>query len=241
LSLSDCSDCVTRSVTSILEELSGSVAVRPPRDIRRGLVGFRDRGEVFDILRTGVGVAGPDDRTETFFLIDKGSTLPGAPAALPTERFGVVSVFPVGKNGCRLLRGSGEWAVVSGDALSVEGIPALGSNTGLLCGNGEGLRGPIGRRSDDCREAERECPEGEFEPLVGVADSGRAVVEARRGVSLNVREAGRTTGGGSSDSNQPERMLEIYNMYTFIYHLFFGFFIYCASDLLSMLVAVSPG
>jgi hypothetical protein len=56
---------------------------------------------------------------------------------------------------------------------------------GVLEGNGEGLRGPIGRRSDDCWDAERECPGGEFEPFVGVADSGRCAVDCRMGVSLD--------------------------------------------------------
>lgn len=58
------------------------------------------------VFRCGVG--DPviiDVRREVFFLMDKGSTVVGAAGAGVGAFLGVVSVLPVGKNGCRLLRG----------------------------------------------------------------------------------------------------------------------------------------
>jgi hypothetical protein len=91
-----------------------SRVLRTCGETRRGeiiLVEFRDEGELrVYVLRAGVGVPGPDDLTETFFLIDNGSTLHGA-GLPPAGALGVVSVLPVGKNGWRLLRGRGDCVV----------------------------------------------------------------------------------------------------------------------------------
>lgn len=46
-----------------------------------------------------------EERTDVFFLIDNGSINVGAVDARAGVALGVVSVLPVGKNGCRLLRG----------------------------------------------------------------------------------------------------------------------------------------
>jgi hypothetical protein len=102
-----------RSVISLLAELSKFVVIRGIRaccELRRvgvTLDEFRAKGEFCELLfRDGVGV--PVERTEIFFFIDKGSTLLGGTDALPVVGLGVISVFPVGKNGNRLLRGRGE-------------------------------------------------------------------------------------------------------------------------------------
>jgi len=72
-----------------------------------------------------------------------------------------------------------------------------GNNSGLLGGNGEGDRGPIGRRSDECCDVERAwCVESIAR--IGVVDLGVGVVERRVAVSLDARDAGRVGCGGSS-------------------------------------------
>jgi len=79
-------------------------------------------------------------------------------------------------------------------AMSVSGI-SEGNNSGLLGGNGEGGRGPIGRRSDECCDVERAwCGKSR----TGVAGLGVGVIERRVAVSLDARDAGRVGGEGSS-------------------------------------------
>jgi hypothetical protein len=121
-------------------------------------------------FRTEVGDP-VDVRTDTFFFIDRGSTLPGG-AELPFNIvLGVVSVLPVETNGCRLLLGRGDaipsrppgvesicvvfTRVVSEVELpSMEG-KSIGHLCGLLTGIGEGHLGPSGRRSEECWDVER--------------------------------------------------------------------------------------
>lgn len=69
---------------------------------------------------------------------------------------------------------------------------------GLLGGNGDGLRGPITRRSLDSDLDALDARDGERISLVG--DSGRGVVE--RFVLLDALEDGRKGNGGSSANNQ---------------------------------------
>jgi hypothetical protein len=114
------------------------------------------------LFRAGLIVTGVEERTELFFLIDNGSTLLTGGGLFVEEGFGVVSVLPVGTNGWRLLRGSGdvslsrlgvvvEVCVVGGNGGSKdrspanEGISLISSLHGLLLGDGDGHRGPKGR------------------------------------------------------------------------------------------------
>lgn len=125
---------------------------------------------------------------EVFFLIESGTIGVAAVEAGATEGFGVASVLPVGKNGCRLLRGSPEGRVTWGGrrmgcssrvtSPSIEQI-SMGREGGgdLNGGRGDGLRGPIGRRSWECCDIEREGRIGDSIALVGVHDSGRDVVD----------------------------------------------------------------
>jgi hypothetical protein len=94
---------------------------------------------------------------------------------------GVASVFPVGSNGCRLLRGNGDIArtgvkcgretftrvVSNARSRSVTGRGVAVDDRGLR-GKGDGLRGPIGRLSDECCEVDRPFLGGESG--VGVVD-----------------------------------------------------------------------
>jgi hypothetical protein len=80
-------------------------------------------------------------------------------------------------------------------AMSISGI-SEGNNSGLLGGNGEGARGPIGRRSDECCDVEREWWVKSIE--IGVVDLGVGVVERKVAISLDARDAGRVGCGGSS-------------------------------------------
>ena len=104
--------------------------------------------------------------------MDKGSTGLGIPL-LGGKAFGVASVFPVGSNGCRLLRGIelAEFLRVGVTGIFVMSVIAesnassrsTGRNArsavivGVLGGRGDGLRGPVGRRSDEWRESDRLC------------------------------------------------------------------------------------
>lgn len=74
-----------------------------------------------------------------------------------------------------------------------------GSNSGLLGGSGEGGRGPMGRRSEECWELEHElCRESLYRD--GVVGLGVGVVDRRLAVSLAALDAGRVGCGGSSES-----------------------------------------
>jgi hypothetical protein len=59
-------------------------------------------------------------------------------------------------------------------------------------GNGDGLLGPSGRRSEECCEVDREWRGGDSRALVGVTVSCRGVVERWLFESLDARDAGRT-------------------------------------------------
>jgi hypothetical protein len=148
-------------------------------------------------LRAGVGdplfVAG-FDRTDVFFLIDRGSIVLGAVDAAVATTLGVVSVLPVGWKGCRLLRGmavgmpwyregidDGRGGLTNASCArssSMDGRSIVGLVGGLFDGGrGDGLLGPRGRRSCECSEVDREARVGESVALVGVFDSGRCIVE----------------------------------------------------------------
>lgn len=86
--------------------------------------------------------------------------------------------------------------IISSFSKSVAGI-SDGSNKGLL-GNGEGHLGPIGRRSVDSCDVEREGP-GDSLPRLGVVGLMTGVVERRLGASLDILDVGRTGRGGSSE------------------------------------------
>ena len=65
--------------------------------------------------------------------------------------------------------------IVFSKVMSMSGI-SEGNNSGLLGGNGEGDRGPIGRRSDECCDVERAwCVESIAR--IGVVGLGVGVVE----------------------------------------------------------------
>lgn len=85
--------------------------------------------------------------------------------------------------------------IISSSSKSAAGI-SDGSNKGLL-GNGEGHRGPIGRRSVDSCDVEREGPDSL--PRLGVVGLMTGVVERRLGASLDILDVGRTGKGGSSE------------------------------------------
>lgn len=159
-------------------------------------------------------------RTEVFFLIDSGSTLPGALGASFNVGLGVTSLLPVGSNGWRLLRGRGDRLGVTGGCVMFTNVVSSvrSASTGgpsftadmfglLRGGKGEGVRGPIGRRSDECRDSDRGL-RGDRSGLhtrLGVIESGRGVVdlwlcdsEGISGNSLEDLENGRALLGGSS-------------------------------------------
>ncbi len=62
---------------------------------------------------------------------------------------------------------------------SEDGIEGIGPRTGVEGGNGDGQRGPFGRRSDEFREADLDARGGESGSvrLPGEVDCGRGVVE----------------------------------------------------------------
>ena len=104
-----------------------------------------------------------DDRTLFLFLMANGSTGLGIPLVGGTA-LGVASVFPVGSNGCRLLRGielaeflrvgvTGVFvrsviAESNASSRSPDGKAKSGIIVGVFGGRGDGLRGPSGRRSE---------------------------------------------------------------------------------------------
>lgn len=136
-------------------------------------------------------------RTDDRFLIDSGSIILGGfvRSVVSTDALGVVSVLRtlVGSNGWRLLRGMGvlryTWRVTAGvdgngaltsvvsNSLSKAGM-LTGVLGGLVIGRGEGLLGPIGRRSDlseELRDRDLLCRsglpnKGDCARIVGVVD-----------------------------------------------------------------------
>ena len=97
-----------------------------------------------------------DLRNEFFFLIDKGSMVPGVFWTPWGIILGTASVFPVGSKGCLRLRGRGDTGLggVTGgrfrlcNVVSSAELRVSKSGPGLaigLGGRGEGLRGPRGR------------------------------------------------------------------------------------------------
>jgi len=143
-----------------------------------------------------------DDRTLFLFLIASGSTGLGMPLAGGTA-LGVASVFPIGSNGCRLLRGIEleEFLRVGVTGIFVISVIAdsnarsrsAGGNdmsdmVGVFGGKGDGLRGPSGLRSE-WREVDRLCRPSEVMEVALLwglegGDGGRCVFE-----ELVVREA----------------------------------------------------
>lgn len=137
------------------DTLRGEITLADVR-VRGEFLVYVFRGSVGELL----------ERTDVFFLIDRGS-VPGPPAPLEAG-LGVESMFPVGKRGSRFELCFGEVIALARDG--VEGCDMLigvlsggsmsgiseGNNMGLLGGKGEGGRGPRGRRSAECCEVERE-------------------------------------------------------------------------------------
>ena len=132
---------------------------------------------------------------------------------LAADDLGVASTLLGGKNGCRLLRGipvgklskrfgsNDGWSITESCATSSSkwgrslvdfiGLPVLG--------NGDGLRGPSGRRSLELCDNERERREGEaIGEMLGVSRSVCGV----DGLGVWVRELGLIDAGGSSTSER---------------------------------------
>jgi hypothetical protein len=110
---------------------------------------------------------------------------------------------------------------------------------GLLGSKGEGLRGPKSRRSEDCSDAERECPDGSG-PLGGGADWGRGVMVERLATSLEARDGGRGSGGSDNAASVDEE-IQGKQMHTFIYHSFHRpVELSYGGNLLTVLIAIFP-
>jgi hypothetical protein len=121
---------------------------------------------------------------------------------------GPASMFPVGSNGCRLLRGRGEigFGGVTGaefrsskvDSSAESMVSKSGSGLALaLGGRGEGLRGPRGRLPEAIRDVEREARSS-----ISVSDTGKnrfvGVIERWLRPLPDDRDDGRTGSGGLS-------------------------------------------
>jgi hypothetical protein len=117
-------------------------------------------------------------------------------------------MFPVGSNGCLLLRGKGETVlggvtgveVRSSKVVSSAELMASKSGSGLalvLGGRGEGLRGPRGRLPEAFREDGRET-----RSVISVSDTGKnrfvGVVERWLTPLTEARDDGRIGSGGLS-------------------------------------------
>ena len=147
-------------------------------------------------------------RNEFFFLIDKGSIVPGVFWTAWGIVLGAASVFPVGSNGCLRLRGRGDTVLggVTGGRFrlckvfsSAESrVSKSGSGLALgLCGRGEGLRGPRGRLPETFRG---DVLSGSS--LTSVSEGGKrrfvGVVERWVRVLPEARDDGRNGSGGLS-------------------------------------------
>ena len=154
-------------------------------------------------------------RKEFFFLIDSGSMVLGAFGVLWEITLGTASVFPVGSNGCLLLRGRGDTGLggVAGGQFrlcrvvsSAESrLSKSGSGLALgLGGRGEGLLGPRGRLPETLRDVLlSDCS------LTSVSDVGKnrfvGVVDRWLKALPEARDDGRNGSGGLSMDSSVRR------------------------------------